>query len=228
MQILGVIFIIALIYALVVGLGMGRLFKRHKTTTKTQMVDDFEYLRDDFDWTTGGYVKIEPATENQTHGKRCAKVTFLPEGQFFPVATPGVITTDSRAVTGPTTWKPEIILDVNSVTRLPVFEWQEFTDLKFDVFSDQAQPVTLYLQVADSKAFIYETTEVLTPKKVTNVDVSLDELIKNRLDLVNIRSFKLWFDMTGATDPIVVYLDNLRLEGDSSLPTPKKSEAPKK
>ena len=228
MQILGVLFLFALLYALVVGLGLSRVFKRHKAMTKVQMIDDFEYLRDDFDWTTGGYVKIEPSAENQTHGKKCAKATFLLENQFFPAPTPGAVASDPRVVTGPEVWRPEMILDVNSVTRLPVFEWQEFTDLKMDVYNDQAQPVTYHLQVADARAFIYETSGSLTPKKVTNIDAPLEELLKSRLDLVNIRSLKFWVDMTGVTEPLVVYLDNLRLEGDSSLPVPKKNEAPKK
>ncbi len=222
MQILLVLFILAAVYAIVVGLGLTRVFKRHKSTTKTVMINDFEYPRDDFDWTTGGYVKIEPSTENQTHGKKCAKATFLLQKQFFPEPTPGVPSSSS----GPTTWRPEMILDVNSVTRLPVYEWQEYSALKMDVFNDQAQPVTYHLQVADSRAFVYETSGPLTPKKVTNISMPTDDLVKSRLDLVNIRSLKFWVDMTGATEPVVVYLDNLRLEGDATVPAPKK-EAPK-
>jgi len=231
MQILGILLVLVLLYALVVGLGLSRVFKRHKTTTKTLMIDDFEYPRDDFDWTTGGYAKVEPSTENQTHGKKCAKVSFFSTQQFYVTPVPGVSPMNSSQVfysaAGQASWRPEITLDNTSVTKLSVYEWQEYTDLKLDVFNDQIQPVTYYIQIVDSHAFVYKTSGVLTPKKVTNISIPLDELIKERLDLANIRTFKFAVDMAGLPEPLVVYLDNLRLEGDASLPAPKK-ETPKK
>ena len=202
MQILGVLLVLSLIYAIVVGLGLTRSFKRHKDTKKIQIINDFEYDMDDFDWTTGGYAKMEPSKENQTHGKKSAKATFLLAGQFFSTPTLDVV------------WQPQLILDTNSVTKLSVFEWQEFGALKWDVYNPQDQPVTYHAQVADARSFVYETSGTLTPKKVTNISVDLDELLQNRLDLTNIRSFKFWVDTMGATQPVVVYLDYLRLEGE--------------
>lgn len=206
MQILGVILVLVLLYLAAVGLGLTRSFKRHKDAKKAMVIDDFEYENDDFDWTTGGYVKIEPSKENQTHGKMSAKATFLLSSQFFPTPTPGVA------------WQPQMILDTNSVTRLSVFEWQEYTSLKLDVFNPQDQPVTYHIQVADSRSYVYDASGSLTPKKVTNIAIPLDELIQKRLDLTSIRSFKFSVDTASAAQPVVVYLDYLRLEGDSSIP----------
>lgn len=212
MQILGVLFVLALLYAVGVGLGLTSKLKRGKATVKTQVINDFEYIKDDFDWTTGGYVKIEPSTENQTHGKKCAKATFLLSSQFFPTPTPGA------------NWKPQMVLDTKSVTSLQVFEWNEYLNLKMDVFNAQDQPVSYHMQVADAKAYVYETSGSLTPKKVTNITVPLEELIQKRLDLVNIRSLRFWVDSANASEPVVVYADHLRLEGDAPAPgtTPKK------
>lgn len=212
MQILGVVLVLALLWAVGVGLGLTSKLKRHKSTVKTQVINDFEYVRDDFDWTTGGYVKIEPSIENQTHGKKCAKATFLLAGQFFPTPTPGA------------NWQPQMILDTTSVTSLQVFEWNEYASLKMDVFNAQDQPVSYHLKVADARSYEYETAGALTPKKVTNIVVPLDELIQKRLDLVNIRSFRFWVDAANATEPVVVYPDYLRLEGEAAPAgtTPKK------
>src|SRR5580658_4280071 len=77
-----------LLYVLAMGFGLTRSFKHHKSSVKTQVITDFEYPDDDLQWNTGGYVKMEEATENKTHGKYCAKLTFLLENQFFPVPTP--------------------------------------------------------------------------------------------------------------------------------------------
>ncbi|HJT24227.1 MAG TPA: hypothetical protein VJ873_06600 [bacterium] len=249
MQILGIILALALIYAVLAGLGLTHGLKGRKNVAKMQVITDFEDTNDDFDWTTGGYVKIEPSTENKTHGKYCAKATFLLAGQFLPNATPvypatpiagspgfAQATPMPQAATSATpqatntapeptptpslNWQPEMVLDVNSITPLKVFEWQEYADLKMDVFNDQAQPVTCHVQVGDSHAYLFDHVEPLTPKKVTNISVPLEEITKNRLDLGNIRSFRFWVDTTGATQPVVVYLDNIRLEGDATAPRP--------
>jgi hypothetical protein len=111
-----------------------------------------------------------------------------------------------------------MVLDTNSVCQLKVYEWEEYANLNLDVFNDQAQPVTYHVQVGDSHAYLYENSGPLTPKKVTNVSIPLVELTKNRVDLNNIRSLRFWVDTAGATQPVVVYLDNIRLEGDASAP----------
>lgn len=236
MQILGILLALGLLYAIFAGLGLTHGFKR-KTVAKIQMIDDFEDTNDDFDWTTGGYVKIEPSTENKTHGKTCAKATFLLAGQFLPDATPvypatpiadssapastaAANATPEPASTPSDVWQPEMVLDVNSITPLKVFEWGEYADFKMDVFNDQTQPVTCHVEVGDSHAYLFDHTEPLTPKKVTNISIPLEEIAKNRLDLDNIRSLRFWVDTTGAVQPVVVYLDNIRLEGDATAPRP--------
>lgn len=245
MQILGIILALALIYAIMAGLGLTHGLKSRKSTAKLQVITDFEDTTDDFDWTTGGYVKIEPSTENKTHGKYSAKATFLLAGQFLPNATPVYPATPvsgapsqavpSQAVTNATpepaptpsvSWQPEIVLDENSISPLKVFEWQDYADLKMDVFNDQTQPVTYHVEVGDAHAYLYDTSGPLTPKKVTNISIPLDELTKNRLDLSNIRSLRFWVDTTGAAQPVVVYLDYIRLEGDATAPRPNPVASP--
>jgi predicted metal-dependent peptidase len=90
-----------------------------------------------------------------------------------------------------------------------------------DVFNPQDQPVTWRVQVADSRSFVYETSGALIPKKVTNILILLDDLVQKRLDLSNIRSLKFALDTTGAVQPVVAYLDYVRLEGEV-VPTKKK------
>ncbi len=228
MQILGGLLLLALLYAIVVGLGLNKSFKRSKFFVKTQMINDFEYPRDDFDWTTGGYVKMEPSTENKTHGKSCAKVTFYPTNQFYPTPVPGMAPTNSSQVfysaEGKAAWRPQIILDTTSVTRLDVNEWQDYESLKMDVFNSEDQAVTYHIQVADAQTFVFETSGELAPKKVTKIEVPLLGLVEKRMDLTSIRSLRFWVEMTDATQPIVVYPDNIRLEGDMATAV-KKEEA---
>ncbi len=248
MQILGILLALGLLYAVMAGLGLTQGFKRHKATAKMQVIDDFEDLNDDFDWTTGGYVKIEPSTQNKTHGKYCAKATFLLASQFLSDVTPAASDTAGLPQAGqaPSTgsasspqaappepiptpsvpWQPEMVLDVNSVTPLKAFEWQDYADLKMDVFNDQAQPVTYHVEVGDSHAYLFDTSGPLTPKKVTNISIPLDALAQDRLDLSNIRSLRFWVDTTDAAQPVVVYLDYVRLEGDASAPKPNPAASP--
>jgi hypothetical protein len=212
MQILGILLVIGLIYAVMVGLGLTRNFKRHKDAKKAMVINDFEYPNDDLDWTTGGYVKLETSTENQTHGKHSAKATFLLRSMFFPTPTPGM----GQLTPAPTSsWRPSLVLDTNSPTRLNVYDWSEYGSFKMDVFNFQDQPITWHAQIVDGRAFRYDdATGILTPKKVTNIEIPLEELINKRLDLTSIRSFSFWVDEAGMTQPPVVFLDYLRLEGE--------------
>ncbi len=211
-QIIGILVVIGLIYAVMVGLGITRSFKHKKETKKVMVINDFEHPNYDLDWGTGGYVKVESTTDNQTHGKKAMKATFLLENQFFPTPTPG------------NNWRPTLTLDTNSPTPLNVYDWSEYSNLMVDVFNPQDQPLTWHIQVADGRAFVDDqATGVLIPKKVTNIDVPFDELIKNRLDLTSIRSFSFWVDTAGLTTPPVIFMDYLRLEGDlAPLPAKKK------
>ena len=208
-QILAVIIILLLIYFLAAGLGLTRRFKPRKEAKITKVINDFEYERYDYEWTTNGYGKMEPSTENPVHGKRCAKVTFFLPGQFMATPVPGA------------NWFPQLILDTRSITKLDVYDWSGYTSLNLDVLNPQDKPVSYFIKISDSHTFIYENSGSLTPKKVTNIAILLEELIDKRLDLANIRSFKFWVDTTSATLPVVVYLDYLRLEQEK-VAQPKK------
>jgi hypothetical protein len=249
MKILGVLLVLALLYAIGAGLGITKKLKSRKNVVKNLVITDFEDLNYDFDWNTGGYVKMELSTENQTHGKRSAKATFLLASQFYPtpeavessqsnatpapgmtgqlnvIPSPEVIYQPYPTPTPEFSWQPQMVLDTTSPTRLQVYEWQEYADFKMDVFNDQTQPVSYHIQIADAHAYRFDTSGALTPKKVTNISVALDDMSKERLDLSNIRSLKFWVDTAGFKEPVVVYLDYIRLEGDATAP---KAAAPKK
>jgi hypothetical protein len=250
-----VLAVIAFLYFVASGLGLTRGFGKKRAEAKTLMINDFEKLQWDFDWTTGGYVQIEQSTENKTHGKYAAKATFLLFTQFYATPTPIPGLTDNASAdstpspvptatntpiaspapkrigtvvaiaapaspvpTPPIAWRPEMILDNRSPTQLGVYEWQEYANLKLDVYNPQDQPVSWFIQIADSHGYVYETSGSLTPKKVNNLLLPLDETAPSRIDLSNIRSFHFGLDMSGASQPLVVYLDNLRLEGDPKAP----------
>jgi hypothetical protein len=208
-QILAIILAVVLIYFLAVGLGLTKRFKPRKETKIMKVINDFEYVRYDYDWTTNGYGKMEPSTENPVHGKRCAKATFLLPSQFMATPTPG------------TKWFPQLVLDTQSITKLNVYDWTGYTSLNLDVLNPVDKPVSYFIQVADSHTFTFDSSGPLTPKKVTNIEIPLQELIDKRLDLTNINSFKFWVDTTGNTLPAVVFLDYLRLE-ENKIAQPKK------
>ena len=209
-QILIIIVILVAVYLLAVGLGLTKRLKRPKETKIMKVINDFEYERYDYDWTTNGYGKMEPSTENPVHGKRCAKVTFFIPSQFM--ATP------SASVS----WFPQMILDTQSVTKLDVYDWTGFTNLCLDVLNPEDKPVSYFILISDSHTFRYDKSDALTPKKVTNIKIPLEELIDKRMDLTNINSFKFWVDTTGNTLPAIVYLDYLRLEQDKTAQPKKK------
>jgi hypothetical protein len=208
-QILIVIVVLVIVYFLASGLGLTRRLKHPKETKVMKVINDFEYERYDYEWTTNGYGKMEPSTENPVHGKRCAKVTFFLPSQFM--ATPSAAAS----------WVPQLILDTRSITKLDVYDWTGFTTLNLDVLNPQDKPVSYFIRIADSHTFTYDHSDLLTSKKVTNIAIPLEELIDKRLDLANIRSFKFWVDTTGATLPVIVYLDYLRLEQEK-VAQPKK------
>ncbi len=195
-----ILVVLGLLYAIAAGLGLTHS-RKHGLVKKTTMISDFEDANNDFDWATGGYAKMEQSTQNPTHGKHSAKLTFYTSDQFVATPTPGV------------TWQPVATLDTHSVTKLTIFDWTEYTSLKMDVFNAADQPVTYHLKVIDSKAYSYTASGTLLSKKVTNLSVSTDDLDKARMDLTMISGIQFWVDMAGAK-PVTVYLDNLRLEFD--------------
>jgi len=223
MQILGIVLAIGLLYAVAAGLGLTRFLKKQKVTAKSMMIEDFEkipYFADDKDlgWTTNGYVLVDSATENQTHGKRSAKAVFLPEGLLYPTPTPEM------------KWVPQMIMDQNSIRKLkyPLGEWQDYGSFKMDIYNPKMEPVTYNLQFSDSHSFVYEKTDVLKPKGFTNLEIPLDEMIKTRLDLNNIYALRFGVDMNGASEPVTLYLDNIHLEGDRAATAQKQQAAPVK
>ncbi|HVM33083.1 MAG TPA: hypothetical protein VMU88_08115 [bacterium] len=255
-RILGIGLILALVYFLLVGLGLTHLFKGHKQLKKILVLNDFEYPDTDLDWTTGGYVNVESSTDNLTHGKRSAKASYLLSSQFKtePTAVPTEPPAPAPTVAAPVkaakgkakkgraaaptptplpentpvpvamatpNWLPGMVLSTDSVTKIPLVDWTGFTTLNVDAFNPQDRPVTYHLEVADGRAFQYKSSGVLTPKKVTNVSVNLDDIAQARLDLSAIRSLSLAVECQGNSLPVVVYWDYLRLE---QVPT----AAPKK
>src|SRR5271154_864888 len=166
LKIAGILLALAvLLYILVVGLGLTRGFKKHRDAKKILVINDFEYPDDDLNWQTGGYVKLESSPENQTHGKLSAKASYLLPSQFSSDPTPVA------------TWEPSIILSTDSGTKIPLDDSTGYTTLNVDAFNPQDHPVTYHLEVADGRAFQYDTSGELTPKKVTNVSVPLDDLV---------------------------------------------------
>ena len=212
-----VIIAAGLIYAIAAGLGLTQI-RKHGLVKKTTVMDDFEDESNDLDWSTGGYAQIEQSAQNQTHGKHSAKVTFFAWNQFHAAPTPQVQATpaplDQSSPVPQPTWQPEMVMDAHSVTKLPVIDWKDYTSLKLDALNPQAQPVTYHLKLTDSKAYSHTASGVMLSKKVTNISVLLDELSQDRLDLSSMSSIQFWVDMTGATQPVSVYLDYLRLEFD--------------
>ncbi len=220
--------IIALGLGYLVMSGLGLTHAKKHTEKKAEVLDDFEDADHDLDWSTEGYAKLESAKENQTHGKRSAKITFLIPAQFrvmptaTPVAAPAAAgttlaagTTNPPSVTTPVTtptWQPKITLDTRSVTQLKVFDWQEYKSLKLDVFNPQDRPLTYHVQITDSKTYRYDTNGPMIAKKVTNIAIPIDDLAAARMDLSNIASIHFWVEPVGAAQPVSVYLDYLRLE----------------
>ena len=223
MQILGIVLAIGLLYLVATGLGLTRFLKKSKVAAKSMMVEDFEkvpYFSDDQDlgWTTNGYVNVEGATENLTHGKRSAKAVFLTEGLLYPTPTPDM------------KWVPQIIMDQNSVKKLkyPLGDWQDYGSLKMDIYNPLTTPVTYDLQISDSHSFVYEKTDALKTKGFTNLEIPLDEMLKTRLDINNIWSIRFGVVMTGAAEPVTLYLDNIHLDGDRAATAQKQQAVPVK
>jgi len=200
---------VGFVYVILVGLGLtGR--KHGKAPKRVQELNDFEDPAADLQWATGGYVTMETSTENQTHGKRAAHAVFLLHDQFFPTPTPGA------------EWKPSIKLSHQSVTSLTQFDWTGWDTLNLDVFNPGEAPVSAILTVTDAKGFRFEAPLVFEPKKVTNAAVSLSLAKKERLDLSSVDSLSLQPDVLNAKEPVELYLDYLRLEGDPIIPVKKK------
>lgn len=232
--------LIALVVGYAVAAGLGLTHAKKRGERKAEVLDDFEDADHDMDWGSEGYAKVEYAKENQTHGKHSAKVTLFAPGQFrmlpSPTATPApaipipVVAAKTKGKTvapaqaaapvvdTPTpvptpNWQPKILLDTRTVTKLKVFDWQEFGSLKLDAFNAQDKPMTYHVEITDSKTYKYETSGPMVPKKVTNIAIPTDELAKARMDLSNIASIRFWVEPVPAAQPAVVYVDYLRLEG---------------
>jgi hypothetical protein len=205
-RILLVLLAVAFVYMLLVGLGLtGR--KGKKSPKRVQVLNDFEDPANDLQWASGGYVQMETSVENLTHGKRSAKATFLLARQFFPTPTPDAV------------WQPALKLTHKTVTPLT---GSAYDTLNVDVFNPGTAPITLRFEVTDGKGYAYAVSVPSTPLKVTNAAVSLSLLKSERLDLTSLAGLSIVPDLTGAADPVVVYLDYLRLEGEPIVQKKKK------
>jgi hypothetical protein len=200
---------ILFLYMILVGLGLtGR--KRGKTPKRVVVINDFEDPANDLQWLSGGYVLMETSTENLTHGRRSAQTTFLLARQFFPTPTPGLL------------WQPSLKMSHHSVTPLNQYDWTSYDTLNLDVFNPADAPVSATLTVTDAKGYEYTSSFLFLPKKVTNAAVSLSLLKKERLDLTAVDSLTLQPDVSTAAEPVELFLDYLRLEGDPIVPQKKK------
>jgi hypothetical protein len=206
---LSIILALGFIYVILLGLGLTGS-KKGKSPKRVEVLNDFENPATDLQWSTGGYVTVETSTENQTHGKRSAHMVFLLPQQFFPTPTPGA------------DWKPSVKISHKTVTELTQYDWSDWDTLNLDVFNPGETPVTTVLTVTDAKGFKYDTSLVFLPKKVTNAAVTLSLLKKERLDLTSVDSLSLQPDVTNAKDPVELYLDYLRLEGEPVVASKKK------
>jgi hypothetical protein len=208
-RIIGILLAVCFVYILLMGLGLtGR--KRGKSPKRVEVLNDFENPTSDLQWLTGGYVTVETSTENLTHGKRSAHMSFLLPRQFFPTPTPGM------------EWKPSVTLSHKTVTELTQFDWSDWDTLNVDVFNPGETMVSATLTVTDARGFKYDSTLSFLPKKVTNAAVSLSLMKKERLDLSSVNSLTLQPDVTNALEPVELYLDYLRLEGEPKVAAKKK------
>ncbi len=89
LQFLILVLVLGLIYVVAQGLGLTKGFSKKKETKRILVINDFEDPSMDLDWASGGYVKLETSTDNQTHGKRSAMATFMLQSQFYPTPTLG-------------------------------------------------------------------------------------------------------------------------------------------
>lgn len=233
MQILGILLALALVFVVAKGLGLTNMFKGHKGAKKEMILEDFEKVRnlpddENLGWTTNGYASLVATTEKMTHGKRSAMAVFLKKDQFYPAPThswaemsapPSATPEEATPVPGEE-WEPQVIMDTHSVKsfQYPQYEWQDYAKVKFDVFNPQDRPITYTIQIVDSHSYTYEKSGPLTIHVFNNLEIPIDDLAKQRLDTSNIMSFRFGVDMSGATEPVTLFLDYLRLEGDATPP----------
>jgi hypothetical protein len=207
--VLTILLAVAFIYVVLMGLGLtGR--KHGKAPIRVEVLNDFEDPTTDLQWETGGYVTVETSTENLTHGKRSAHMTFLLPQQFFPTPTPGI------------EWKPSVKLSHKTVTELTQYDWSAWDTLNVDVFNPGDAPVSAILTVTDARGFKCDAPLLFLPKKVTNAAVSISVLKKERLDLASIDSLSIQPNVGDAKEPVELYFDYLRLEGEPLVAAKKK------
>jgi hypothetical protein len=207
--VLSILLVIAFLYVVLLGLGMtGR--KKGKQPKRVAVLNDFEDPAADLQWATAGYVMVETSTENITHGKRSAHMSFLLPKQFFPTPTPGM------------EWKPTAKVSHKTVTPLAKFDWSGWETLSFDVFNPADAPISATVAVTDARGYKYESPLVFLPKKVTNAAVSIALMQKERLDITTMSSLSLQPDVTNAVEPVELYVDYLRLEGQPPTAPKKK------
>lgn len=201
LKIVGVLLALFILWSIAVGLGLTQSVKSKKPKVKQAILNDFEDAKYDLLWSTGGYITLESANRNQTHGKKSMKAVFLLPSQFFPTPTPQAV------------WQPSMKLSFETVTKLTKNDWSKYTVLYLDAFNNEDRVLNYSLKIDDGKGYSHTYTGQLWPKRVTNIAAPLDELKTARMDLSVIRALSFSVDVTGAVKPVELYLDFLRLEG---------------
>jgi hypothetical protein len=154
----------------------------------------------DFDWETGGYVKLEQIKKYATNGKFSAQAIFAVPADFLT-------TTKAARVT---TWIAGMTMNINTLTQLKVTDWGQYKKFDVDIYSPDNTQRTLYIQFLDANGNKYTTFRPVQNGR-NKLEVVIQDVKDTRVDVSNIVSLSFYLDNKGIDKDITLFFDNVRL-----------------
>lgn len=193
---------VLLILSLIILTGCGAAKPAKK---KEFMINSFENLPSDttlgdFDWETGGYVKLEQFKKYATKGKFSCQATFSVPVDFLS-------TTQAAKVDR---WLSTMTMNINTITSLKVTDWNGYKKFTVDVNVPDNTQRDFYIKFVDSSG--KEFVAVRPVKNGRNkLEVLIEEVRAARIDLANMISLSLYIDTKNDARDVLLYIDQVRL-----------------
>jgi hypothetical protein len=154
----------------------------------------------DFDWETGGYVKLEQFKKYATKGKFSCQATFSVPADFMS-------TTQAAKVTQ---WLSTMTLSINTITSLKVTDWTGYKKFNVDVYVPDNTEREFFIKIVDASG-----KEYITSRPVKNgrnkLELLMADVLASRIDMSNIISLSLYIDTKNDPKDVLLYIDQVRL-----------------
>jgi hypothetical protein len=154
----------------------------------------------EFDWDTGGYVKLEQFKKYATNGKFTAQAIFSVPADFMT-------TTKAARVSS---WISGMTMSINTLTKLKVTDWGQYKKFGVDIYSPDNVQRDFFIKLLDANGKEYIATRPIKNGR-NKLELVIQEVKDARVDVSSIVSFSFYLNNKGVDKDVTLFVDNVRL-----------------